>query len=76
MVTSDVMPPFVFPHGLRLGTEAYIKSLEKVSLGQEDPTSGNGTLHHAILARDPSLGSEKISDTISPLTSGCLTCDL
>ena len=34
LVTSDgdIMPPFIFPHGLRFNTEAYIKCLEKVVL--------------------------------------------
>ena len=29
---GDIMPPFIFPHGLKLNTEAYIKCLEKVVL--------------------------------------------
>ena len=29
---SNVMPPFIFPHSVRLNTEAYIKWLEKIVL--------------------------------------------
>ena len=34
MVTSngDIMPPFIFPHSLRLNTEAHIKYLEEIVL--------------------------------------------
>ena len=34
VVTSDgdVMPPFIFPHGLRLNMEANIKCLEELVL--------------------------------------------
>ena len=38
----------------------------------EDSTPGNRTLHHATLAGKPSVDCEKISVTISPLTSTCL----
>ena len=39
----------------------------------EGPMSCNRTLHHATKERESSLGSQKISMTTSPLTSGCLT---
>ena len=63
MVTSDgdVIPPFIYPHGLRLNKEAYIKCLEGVvptgSTGWllEDPMSGNRTLSHAHKQENPVL---------------------
>ena len=54
MVTSNgnVMPPFIFPHGLNMG--AYIKSLgevvpwmKRVAAGRSCIWHGNRTLHHA-----------------------------
>ena len=44
VVNSDggVMPPFIFPHGLRLNMEVYMKCLEEVVLACiEKGTIGN-----------------------------------
>ena len=79
LVTSDndIMSPFIFPNGLRLNMEAYIKYLEEVMLPGsrgwllEDPMPGNRT--HATQAGETSHGCQKISFITSGLTSGFLT---
>ena len=57
---------------------ANIKYLKEVVLPWiewqlNDPMSGSRTLWHATQVGEPSLDYEKISETISSLTSGCLT---
>ena len=42
----------------------------------EDSTSGNRTQRYAIQAVEPSVGSQKISATASPPTSGWLTLQI
>ena len=67
---SDVMPPFIFPHGLKLNMEAYTKCMEKVVLPwikrMAAGRSYNRTLCHDTQAGEPSLGCQKISDHITP----------
>ena len=76
---GDVLPPFIFPHDLRLNTEVYTKWPKEVVLlwikwmAVENPTSGNRTLHHATQAGKLNVGCKKISANTSPLTSGHLT---
>ena len=60
VVISDdnAMLLFIFPHGLRLNMEVYIKYLEETVLHGlrgwklEDPTSSNRTFRHATQARE------------------------
>ena len=64
---GDIIPNFIFQHGLRFNIEAYVKCLEGVVLAWinrgllEDTTSANRTL------------CECFSATTSLLLSGCLT---
>ena len=50
MVTSngDLIPPFIFPYGIRLNKEAYIKCLEEIVMPwikrEEDPISDKRTV--------------------------------
>ena len=73
---NDVMPPFIFPHGLRINTETYIKFLVEVLLPWLERVAA-GRLYiweqdstHATQTKEGSIGCEEISATISPLTSG------
>ena len=60
VVTSDtyIMSLFIFPHGLKLLTETFIKCLEEIvwpGLKRwllKDPTSGKRNMHYAVQARD------------------------
>ena len=61
---SDVMSPSIFPHGLKLNTEAYIKFLMELS---------NKTPRHTHKLENLVLTVKKNSVTTSHLTSGCLT---
>ena len=62
-------------HGSRFNTKTYIECLEEILLCGlrewllEDLTSGNMTLHPTTQAEKPSGGYQKVSKTISPLTS-------
>ena len=62
MVTSDgdIMPLFIFPHGLRFNREAYIKCLEKIVLPliKSVGTESNRILCHATQAGEPSVGRQ------------------
>ena len=76
MVTSDgnIMLPLILTHrGLWERPGVGDAGLNWDSWLLEYPTSTKRTLHHAIQVGEPSLFNEKISTTISPLTSGCLT---
>ena len=66
MVTCEgsVMPPIIFPHGLRFNTEAYIK---RVTL--DDPPSVNRTMRHSTHIGKLSVGCDNISVITSTLTS-------
>ena len=63
---------FVFPHGLRLNTEAYIKYLTEVVLiwigrvAAGRPTSSSRILYHATEAVEPSSLSGNSWDHITP----------
>ena len=73
---GDDMPPFIFSQGLKLDKETYIRCLEAFVLPGsrgwlfEDSMSTNWILHDATQAE---ASREKISATISPLTSARLT---
>ena len=67
---GDVMSSLIFPHSVRLNTEAYIKCLEEVVLAWIEwvaagwLSSGKGRLRQATQAiREPNVGSKKISET-------------
>ena len=72
---GDFMATFIFPHGPRLNTEAYILCLERGTTVLEYSTSSNRTLQHATHAREPSHGCEKIPTTTSSKTSSRFTLD-
>ena len=71
---GDVIPPFVFPHGFRVKTEAFMKSLEEVV----QPWIESATVERSYLWQQvsepttqmwkPSIGCEKMSATTSALT--------
>ena len=58
---GGIMPPFFFPHGLRLNIEAYIRCLGEVLLlwiekvATKDLLSRNSTLHYGTQAGEPGL---------------------
>ena len=62
----------------RMAADTYVKYLEEeVLLGLrgwllEDPVSDNRTMHHATQVGESGVDCQKISATISPLTSGHL----
>ena len=64
---GNIMLLFFFPRTLTLNTESNIECLEKLVLPWiervivERPTCSNRTLCHAIKARLPCVGSQKIS---------------
>ena len=74
---GDIMLPFVFPHGLRFTIAADIKFLkEVVLLWIESAVAERLRLTTGLCARVPRLESQKLSATVSLLTSGPLTSQI
>ena len=69
---GDVIPPFIFPHGLQPTTEVHFKCLGDSAGLIKRVAVANRNLRHATQAREPSLDCEKISATTSPLKYDCL----
>ena len=76
-IDDDIIPPFIFQHGLILSTKAYINWLEELVLLWIEWLNAERVYvwYYASQAEKLSLGCEKISTTILYLTSGHTTPD-